>query len=284
MNIAHTTLRFIALFALVLATQNAAIAAPPKVAVTNLTYEERVQEYFREVSASSSSSARGSYSERENAHDNPYSSSYSGSSRGNYSERASSSYHEVEGTYSYVDRGELHKFTADLKGALLRSQQFQVIQGKPYGTKKLENINDIIARIKRGDFKGADYVLFGSVSSMEFRQEVMPVPGANTVSSILALELVADFNLINTRTYAVKAAFSAMGEGQDTRLVGSRGAVVHMNRGKVISEVSKSLAEDAMRQIEEQFSGHYRPQNSEGSRLNTQGSGVDTREEVIIYR
>jgi len=284
MKILHSILRFSTLLALALTTQNAALAAPPKVAVTNLTYEERVQEYFREVSASASSSARGSYSERENAHDNPYSSSYSGSSRGNYSERASSSYHEVEGTYSYVDRGELHKFTADLKGALLRSQQFQVIQGKPYGTKKLENINDIIARIKRGDFKGADYVLFGSVSSMEFRQEVMPVPGANTVSSILALELVADFNLINTRTYAVKAAFSAMGEGQDTRLVGSRGAVVHMNRGKVISEVSKSLADDAMRQIEEQFMGRYRPDEREGSRLNTQGGGVDTREEVIIYR
>jgi len=284
MQIIHIALRLLALLGLSLFAQSAALAAPPKVAVTNLTYEERVQEYFREVSAHSSSSARGSYSERENANDTPYSSSYSGSSRGNYSERASSSYHEVEGTYSYVDRGELHKFTADLKGALLRSQQFQVIQGKPYGTKKLENINDIIARIKRGDFKGADYVLFGSVSSMEFRQEVMPVPGANTVSSILALELVADFNLINTRTYAVKAAFSAMGEGQDTRLVGSRGAVVHMNRGKVISEVSKSLADDAMRQIEEQFSGRYRPQDGDATRLNTQGSGVDTREEVIIYR
>jgi hypothetical protein len=39
-----------------------------------------------------------------------------------------------------------------------------------------------------------------------------------------------------------------------------------------------------MRQIEEQFSGRYRPQEGDGTRLNTQGSGVDTREEVIIYR
>ena len=278
------TLRFFLALTLGLVVPSLAMAAPPKVAVTNLTYEERVQEYFREVSAQSNSSAQGSYSERENARDTPYSSSYSGSSRGNYSERASSSYHEVEGTYSYMVRGELNKFTADLKGELLRSRQFQVIQGKPYGTKSLENINDIIARIKRGDFKGADYVLFGSVSSMEFRQEVMPVQGTSTVSSILALELVADFNLINTRTYAVKAAFSAMGEGQDTRLVGSRGGVVSMNRGKVISEVSKSLADDAMRQIEEQFSGIYRSQESDGARLNTQGSDVDTQEQVIIYR
>lgn len=251
--------------------------AAPKVAVTDLTYEERVQEYFHEISAHSKSSVRASYSDRER--DTP--STYSSSSRGSYSGKSESSYHEVEGTYSYVDRGELHKFTGDLKGSLLRSGNFSVIQGRPYGTKAMEKIYDIIARIKRGDFKGADYVLFGSVSSLQFRDEVQPIPGANTVSRILALELVADFNLINTRTYEIKAAFSAMGEGQDTRLVSDRGAVVSMSRGKVISEVSKSLADDAFRQIDEQLSGVYRPRDDREGISMQQGAPT---EEGVIYR
>ncbi|HES76681.1 MAG TPA: penicillin-binding protein activator LpoB [bacterium] len=272
----------IALIGLLSHTQ--ALAAP-KIAVTDLTYEERVREYFRVVSAQSKSSERASYSERQNERDTPYSYNYSGSSRGSYSGKSESSYYEAEGTYSYVDRGELHKFTADLKGALLRSRQFQVVQGKPYGTKSLENINNIIARIKRGDFKGADYVLFGSVSNMEFRNEAMPIAGSNNTSYMLSLELVADFNLINTRTYEVKAAFSAMGEGQDTKMVGTRGGVIHLNRGKVVSEVSKSLAEDAFRQIEEQFLGIYRPADSgEDPRTVPAANAVDTRENVIIYR
>lgn len=251
--------------------------AAPKVAVTDLTYEERVQEYFHVVSAHAKSSARGSYSDHERETPN----TYSNSSRGSFSGKSESSYYEAEGTYSYIDRGELRKFTADIKGSLLRSGQFSVIQGKPYGTKDLEKIYDIIARIKRGDFKGADYVLFGSVSSIQFREETQPIPGANSLSQILALELVVDFSLIDTRTHEIKAAFSAMGEGQDTRLISSRGAIVTMNRGKVISEVSKSLAEDVLRQIEEQTNGGYRPENNLDSHPITPRSAS---EEVIIYR
>ncbi|MGB9671006.1 MAG: hypothetical protein ACP5OY_07510 [Halothiobacillaceae bacterium] len=252
--------------------------ASPKIAVTDLTYEEKVQEYFKVVSAHSKESARGSYSERE--HDTP--NSYSASSRGNFSAKSESSYFSAEGTYTYIDRGELHKFTGDLKGALLRSGQFSVIQGRPYGTKDLEKIHDIIARIKRGDFKGADYVLFGTVSSLQFRDEVQPIPGTTSVSRILALELVADFSLINTKTHEIKASFSAMGEGQDTRLVGERGAIVSMSRGKVISEVSKSLAEDAFRQLEEQFAGVYRNPNTYDDAPKSPGANQD--DGVIVYR
>lgn len=66
--------------------------AAPKVAVTDLAYEERVREYIRVVSAQSQVQATG------------------------FSASASSSYDEIEGTYSYVERGELRKFTGDIKG------------------------------------------------------------------------------------------------------------------------------------------------------------------------
>jgi len=215
--------------------------AQVKVAVTNLAYEERVREYFRIVNASS----RSSMSARERETDFSYRSSVRANS--------SSEYSSVEGTYSYIDRGELRKFSADIKGEMLKSGFFRVTEARPYTAKDTEKLYDIIDRIKKGMYPGANYVLFGTVSSIQFRQEANPLQHTDTVSHTLSLELVADFSLINTKTYEVKAAFSAMGEGQDTKLLTSRGGTVVLNRGKVVSEVSKSLGVDVIRQLEEQL-------------------------------
>lgn len=215
--------------------------AQVKVAVTNLAYEERVREYFREIKASSKSSMRASSRETERAY------------RDSMSASQSSDFSYSEGTYSYIERGELRKFTADVKGEMLKSGFFRVTEGKPYTAKDTEKLYDIIDRIKKGMYPGANYVLFGTVSSIQFREEANPIQNTDTVSHTLSLELIADFSLVNTKTYEVKAAFSAVGEGQDTKLLTSAGGNVVMNRGKVVSEVSKSLGTDVIRQLEEQL-------------------------------
>ncbi|MGZ4997874.1 MAG: hypothetical protein ACXWEV_05155 [Methylobacter sp.] len=97
-------------------------------------------------------------------------------------------------------------------------------------------------------------MLFGTVSELDFRDEVNPIIGTDTLSNTFSLMLVADFSLINTRTYEVKAAFSATGEGQDVRVMAS-GSRVTPSRGRVMSEVSKSLGIDVARQINEQLGG-----------------------------
>lgn len=212
-----------------------------KVAVTNLAYEERVQEYFRVIKASSKSSMRASSRETDHSY------------RDSMSANHSSNFSYQEGTYSYIDRGELRKFTADIKGELLKTGYLRVTEAKPYTAKDMEKLYDIIDRIKKGMYPGADYVLFGTVSSIQFREEANPIKSTDTVSYTLSLELVGDFSLVSTKTFEVKAAFSAMGEGRDTKLVSSAGGHVVLNRGKVISEVSKSLGIDVIRQVEEQI-------------------------------
>lgn len=256
-----------------------ALAAPPKIAVTDLTYEEKVSQYFRVVAASSKSSVKASNRYRE--HDGYYHSSASG--RSSLDAKSESKYLSVEGTYTYIDRGELHKFTSDIKGEMLRSGFYRVMQGKPYPTKDMEKIYDIIRRIKKGLYPGADYVLFGSVSSIQWRDEENPVQGTDKRTQTLSLELVADFNLINTRTFEIKAAFSAMGEGQDVKFLTGNNRVV-LNRGKVVIEVSKSLGADVARQLEEQFSpggghAHYPPPDS---RTMTETESVQRSEELTI--
>jgi hypothetical protein len=223
----------------------AACAAEPKIAVTDLTYEEKVSQYFHVVAANSKSSVKASGSERETL--NSY------SSRGRIDAKQESSYYEAEGTYTYIDRGELRNYTADLKGAMLKGGGVRLVQARPYSGAPTEKIYDIIGRIKQGFYPGADYVLFGTVSNIAFRQESMQLPGTSALTGVLSLDLVADFSLINTKTYEVKAAFSANGAGQDTKILSRPGDRVVFNRGKVISETSKSLAEAAYAELMTQF-------------------------------
>jgi hypothetical protein len=207
------------------------VQAAPKIAVTDMAFQERVEQYIHTVSASS------------NLQVNRYSAS------------GSSSYDEYESRTSYIEQGELRKFSGDIKGEILKSGMFQLVQGTPYTASSKEDVYDVIKRIKNGSFKGADYVLFGTVSDIDFRQDVAEIANTDSHSAILGLTLVADFSLINTRTFEVTSAFTAMGEGQDTKLVNGRDIKVSLNRGRVVRDVSKSIGMDVARQLREQLRG-----------------------------
>lgn len=229
----------------------------PRIAVTDLGYTQRVAEYFEAATASS----RGTL----NANANSVSASTS----------ASLTY--VAGTHSYLEHRELRAFTNDIRGALLKGTAFRLVQGKgfdagdPQPTKaeqalqqiqtgkvarpvRQPDVNDIIARIRKGEFAGADYVLFGQLSSIEFRDQLSPLQGTSSATHQYGLDLLADFSLINTRTFEIKAAFSAQGAGSDTKLLSTRGDVMPPNRAKVMRETSQSLAADVFAQLGEQLS------------------------------
>ncbi len=253
----------------------AAAQQAPRIAVTDLAYEEQVARYFQYTRFKGKTSHRAS----ERYADSDYSSRASARSSGS----AEVDYESFSGDIVYIERGELRKFTADIKGEMLKSGVYRVVQAKPYTAKENEKLYDVIDRIKKGYFPNADYVLFGSITSIEPRRELNPVQGSNATSASLSMELVAEFSLINTRTYEVKAAFSAMGEGQDMRLLNSPGQVAHLSQGKVMREVAQSLGVDAASQLEEQFSpGAGRRAASTRYREEVQ---IERREDrVIEYR
>jgi hypothetical protein len=132
---------------------------------------------------------------------------------------------------------------------------FQLVQGTPHTASSTGDVYDVIKRIKAGHFKGADYVLFGTVSDIDFTRDINELANTNSYSAVLALTLVADFSLINTKTYEITSAFTAMGEGQDTKLLNHRDVRINLNRPRVVREVSKALGEDVARQLSEQLGG-----------------------------
>lgn len=205
--------------------------AAPKVAVTDLAYEARLEAYVHTVNAQQSGQASA------------------------YNASHSASYSEYESSTSYIQQTELRAFSAEIKGALIKGGQFQVVQAKPYTAGSSEDVHDVIARIKRGAFPGADYVLFGTLSDIDFQRDTTALDHTDSYSAVLGLSLVADFSLVNTRTYEITSAFTAMGEGQDTKLVNSQDARVTLNRPRVVREVSKALGEDVARQLAEQLGG-----------------------------
>lgn len=246
--------------------------APVRIAVTNLAYAQQVSEYFIVGTHQSSSQVDARSHYRESGSHGRVSGAYaaSGSDSLQASEQSSGTY--VGGRYSYIEQRDLAGYTNDIKGALLQGTFFKLVQGKgfdagaPQASKAEQVLNqvqggkmaapraqpsvtDIVARIRKGEFNGADYVLFGSVSSIDFTDALSPLQGTTSATRQYGLQLLADFSLINTRTYEIKAAFSAQGQGDDTRMLSSRGDIAPPNRAKVMRETSLSLAQDVYQQL-----------------------------------
>jgi hypothetical protein len=265
--------------ALLISVVFANTATAATVAVTDLAYSNTVEGYIHTIdyhndshlaaSSSSKSAASGYMGATERGYGaiaaDGYGGGaavggYSGAAVAGYSASASAKskvnassntdYHEYEHSYSYVEYGELRKFTGDIKGELIKSRNFQLVQSKPAPIARDESVYNIIARIKKGSFPNADYVLFGRVSEMNFNDSVYQVSSSMN-NQILGLTLVAEFSLINTKTYEVIASFTSTGEGQDTKIL-TPGTYAVPNRALVVARVSKSLGEDVLKQIDSQ--------------------------------
>lgn len=293
----------------------AADVQPPRIAVTDLAYEQKVARYFNVVSYkgkgdwdnSSHSSSTGNAAGGTASN----SSSNSSNSKGSRDEELLA----ASGEMIHIDRGELRRFTADIKGAMLKSGVYRLVQATPYLEKeprvdekdkskveKLlpaaaphadEKLFDIIGRIRKGQFPNADYVLFTTITSVEPRQELNPIQGSNGTSYSLSVELMIDCSLIDTKTYEVKAAFSALGEGQDMRIMNAPGQVAHLSTVRVLRDVSKSLGEDVASQLEAQFdpslgggrSGRSRDRARDDGRSRQSLSDANRKpDKVIEYR
>jgi hypothetical protein len=278
----------------VIASSAFAQQAVPKIAVTDLAYSQTVAEYFEAATVKSTS----------NVHANKSTLTTDSQTTGSY----------VAGTHNYIDHRELGSFSNDIKGALLRGTTFRLVQGKrfdsgePQPTKaeqalnqlqtgkiakpvKQPDVKDIIARIKKGEFPGADYVLFGVLSNVEFRNELSPLQGTSSTTRQFALDLLADFSLINTKTYEIKAAFSAQGAGSETKIFSGRGDVIPPNRSKIMRETSQTLAKNVYEQLVDQLAlsdpamgSRVRPQMGSGGAYASPQAAQPATEQVQVLK
>ncbi len=231
------------LFSLILLSIN---VLATKVAVTDLTYSTKAQEYIHIVDYKNRGSIKSSSSAA-------IVNQYTGiTTHDEIISNSKTDYFEYENSYSYIEAGELRNFTGDIKGEMLKSKHFQLIQSRPVYSERSESVYDIIARIKKRYYRGADYVLFGSVSNLSFSEDNYQSQNATVKTHTFNLTLTAEFSLINTKNYEVIASFSAIGKGSNSNInsLGSNGTP---NRSLVVAEVSKSLGIDVINQLNSQL-------------------------------
>lgn len=225
------------------------IAHATKVAVTDLTYNQEVEGYIHIIDYHNRSSVNAATHGA--AAVSPYSAAAASSSH--LDAQSKTDYFEYEHNYKYIEYGELRRFTADIKGEMLKSRDFQVVQARPVTDIKSEKIYDIIGRIKKGYYPGADYVLFGTLSDISFSDDTYQPQGNGRPmqTESFNLTITAEFSLINTKTYQVTASFTAVGDGSDTKIQSS-GTYAKPNRARVVADASKTLGLDVIKQLEEQ--------------------------------
>lgn len=252
--------------------------AEVRIAVTDLSYEETVAHYFSETSYS----YKGNASSRNSSSSSETNTRASERSQTSLNSSVDMNYSNKQGYRLFIQRGELRKFTGDIKGGLLQNG-YRVVQGKPWTATNTETLYDIIARIKKGFYPNTDYVLFGTVTAIDYRNDNNKIQGSNATNYSTNLELVAEFSLINVKTYEVKAGFSAIGEGSESKLLTGDGVTnFSPSIPRIMKQVSESLGADVSGQVYAQFSEGARPARRSSSVEIQQNIAVE--EKVITYK
>lgn len=241
----------------------------PKIAVSNLAYHKEVKDYFFESQTDLKTHIRNRKNStvfRESAE---------------YKNKLELSTKSKQTVISRTEFRELKQFVSDIKGVLIKAGNFEVIESKPY-TSNNEKIYDVIERIKLKQFKGAEYVLFGVLNTLQAGENVVEIQSTTTNSHQHFVNLQADFSLIEVRTLKVIAAFSSLGNAQQTILSDrEKNDVIHVNTSKLMSELSKDLAADVIKQVNQQLSVNV--ESEEGSDSIPQGKPSKNSEVTVYY-
>ena len=174
------------------------------------------------------------------------------SSVSNTSSSASSQTVKKSGYESKMEYGEVRYLASPIRGVLINSG-YKVVQAKPSVPTQNQGDEyfDIVQRIKAGDFGDANYVLYGVLEEISFTDNADDIPGTKSSSQQVALDVVVDFNLVDTQTTQIVASFIASGGGHDVRIDG-RDNNYKPSMAKLMKEASLSLAEDVAKRLQDQ--------------------------------
>lgn len=171
------------------------------------------------------------------------------------------------------------KFTADIRGALIKTKQFKVINVKvaanniAYGSDKtivstlsvddehdipessfLDDSNQALLATQKSN-PNTEYYLVGVINYIGENEDSYPIKGTNNLTKQYTVEVEADFKLVRTKDKAIMASFSATGSAHDVKIVSSSNKAQkwHHNIGKLVSVASKDLASSVVDEMESQF-------------------------------
>ena len=120
----------------------------------------------------------------------------------------------------------LPKFSAAIRGALIKTNQFKVVEAS-------------------AESSVVNYYLLGEINYIGQNEDSYPIKDTDNVSKQFSIEVEADFKLVRTKDNVIMANFSANGSSNDVKIVSNvnkSDAVWHHNIGKLVQEASADLA------------------------------------------
>jgi hypothetical protein len=219
---------------------------PNSVAVTDLSIKQDVREFFYDEKLDTKSNLQTSNTAVPVADGRAV-------QVPNVNAQTEGSYSKQYGTKRIVSYSELRGLNADIKAALLRAG-YKVVQAAPNVARDNEDDNffNLKKRISNGDFHDAEYVLHGTVVSVDSRSMQDPVQGTSDYAYKLENSIIVEFTLVNTETMQVTAAFNAMGIGQDLYL-GKANANYVPNVHRITKDLLSSFSQDSQKKLLDQL-------------------------------
>lgn len=278
------------------------IAKPPRpkipnsIAVTDFLVKNEYQDFFYDEKASSKGSINGNSNFgptggavqptlEAGAPTPPAPVTYSGGA--SVSANSEFSYSKSYGTKRTISYSEIRGITADIKAAILKAG-YKVVQSNPNLTneKQVDEFLDLKARINRGDFGDAKYVLQGNIINIDIRSTNDQIPGTSDYAYRLEYSLLAEFTLIDTETFEVSAAFNAMGSGQDMYL-GKHNAKFVPKMNKITKEMLVSFGREAEKNLYDQLPPLNKKESAIGSLFSNkqqEAAGVGDPSTLKVYK
>jgi hypothetical protein len=148
--------------------------------------------------------------------------------------------------------GELRYLANPIRGLLIKSG-YKVVQAKTSipTEDQGDEYFDIVRRIQAGDFGDASYVLYGVLSEISLTDNIYDVPGTTSSTQQVALDVIVDFNILDTQSKQIVASFIGSGIGNQIKIDGKDNGFKY-SMAKLMRQASFSLAEDVRKQLANQ--------------------------------
>jgi hypothetical protein len=150
-----------------------------------------------------------------------------------------------------IGNAELNRFAVDIKGALLKSGAYRLLSGK-VTLPPNSGLTEVVAQVDDTHFPDIDYVLFGKINAINQSFDSQTTD-KQAQTQTLNVEIVAEFDVIDTKDQQIVASFTAMGKGADSVSSKAAATVIAINTHKILKELSLSLAQGVQKELAAQL-------------------------------
>lgn len=152
-----------------------------------------------------------------------------------------------------VKPSDLTRFTVDLKGNLLQQGAYRLMPNINWESNYQSTLTDLLKAIDDKKFPESDYILFGSINYVNALTSLSSDAKRKTKTYGLTLQIVGEFNLINTATKQTDVYFTVMGVGTDSNTGNIASNVIPVNKSKILKNASTTLASAIAGELEYQL-------------------------------